>query len=440
MRVGLFTDTYYPATNGIVAVVDITRRELEAAGHEVYIFCPGVRDESITKYDDQVIRFPSIPSGLFDDNRISMFFPPRVMRKIRKLDLDVIHFFTPLQVGMMGVYAAQRTGAVLIGQHCTDFHQYVEHYPQVLPGLLLICSTLPFTVQFDGMDVRTLLSMYRPHLGPVKWNREVVENAMALIYSRCDSVIALSRKSKKQLESWRRQYDYDVVLLPTGVDALPRPAREDKNVFYQTFGFSPDDEVFGYVGRLAEEKSLDLLIDAMKYIAPRRKRAKLLFVGDFGYRETLEKLAQESGYADRIIFTGRMLRNELGVAYETMNVFAFPSLTDTQGLAIHEAALAGCPLVLVDKELSEVFEPGVNGLLANANGTSIGRKVIEILKSKKKQEAFGKESKRLARRFSEQQQVAKQIQLYEELINKPRRAVPKPKRRLLRRSSPQEQK
>lgn len=433
MRVGLFTDTYYPAMNGIVNVVDITRGELEAAGHDVYIFCPGVRGDPITKYDDHVIRFPSIPSGLFEDNRISMFFPPSLMRKIRKLDLDVIHFFTPLQVGMMGVYAAQRTGAVLVGQHCTDFHQYVEHYPQVLPGLLALGTTLPFTVQFDGVDLRTMLAMYRPHFGPVKWNREVIENAMSLIYSRCDAVIALSRKSKKQLESWRGEYDYDVILMPTGVDALPRPTREDKNAFYQTYRFTPDDEVFGYVGRLAEEKNLDLLIDAMKYIAPRRKNAKLLFVGDFGYRETLEQLAEESGYGDRIIFTGRMLRNELGVAYDTMNVFAFPSMTDTQGLAIHEAALAGCPLVLVDRDLSEVFEDGVNGFFANENGTSLGRKVVEVLRSKKKQTEFGKESKRLARQFSEKKQVAKQIALYEDLMDKPRRAVPKPKRRLLSR-------
>jgi glycosyltransferase involved in cell wall biosynthesis len=431
MRIGLFTDTYYPAMNGIVNVVDITRRELEQAGHEVFIFCPGVRSDTITKYDDHVIRFPSVPSGLFEDNRISVFFPMGVMRKIRKLNLEVIHFFTPLQVGMMGVYAAQRTGAVLVGQHCTDFYQYVEHYPQVLPGLLLLGTTLPFAVKFNGEDVRTMLAMYRPHRGPTQWNQEIVEKSMALIYSRCDAVVALSRKSKKQLESWRGEYDYDVTLLPTGVDPLPCPTRQDTNMFYEDYGFTPDDEVFGYVGRLAEEKNLDLLIDAMKYIAPRRKRAKLLFVGDFNYRETLERLAQESGYGDRIIFTGRMPRSELGVVYDVIDVFAFPSMTDTQGLAIHEAALAGCPLVLLDKDLSEVFEPGVNGLLANGNGISIGRKVIEILKSKKKRAEYGTESKRLAGQLSEKKQVAKQVQLYEELLRQPRKSTPKPRKKLL---------
>lgn len=418
MRVGLFTDTYYPAMNGIVNVVDITRRELEAAGHEVYIFCPGVRSDTITKNDEYVIRFPSVPSGLFDDNRISMFFPPSVMRKVRRLELDVIHFFTPLQVGMMGVYAAQRTGAVLIGQHCTDFHQYVEHYPQVLPGLLLLGTTLPFTVKFNGEDIRTMLSIYRPHRGPVKWNREVIEKAMALIYSRCDAVIALSTKSKKQLESWRGEYDYDVLLLPTGVDALPSPTREDKNAFYQTYGLTVDDEIFGYAGRLAEEKNLHLLIDAMKYIGPRRKHAKLLFVGDFDYRKELERMAEESGFGDRIIFTGRMLRNELGVAYDAMDVFTFPSMTDTQGLALHEAALAGCPIVLVDRELSQVMKDGENGFFANENGMSIGRKVIDLFKNKERRKQFSARSRQLARLYGEKKQVAKQIKLYETLLAK----------------------
>lgn len=416
MRVGLFTDTYYPAMNGIVNVVDITRRELEAAGHEVYIFCPGVRSDTITKNDTHVIRFPSVPSGLFDDNRISMFFPPSVMRKVRKLELDVIHFFTPLQVGMMGVYAAQRTGAVLIGQHCTDFHQYVEHYPQVLPGLLLLGTTLPFTVKFNGEDIKTMLGIYRPHRGPVKWNREVIEKAMALIYSRCDAVIALSPKSKKQLESWRGEYNYDVLLMPTGVDALPRPTREDTNAFYQDHGLSVDDEIFGYVGRLAEEKNLHLLIDAMKYIAPRRKRAKLLLVGDFDYREELERLAEASGYGERIVFTGRMLRNELGVAYDAMDVFTFPSMTDTQGLAIHEAALAGCPLVLTDRELSLVMVDGENGYYANENGMSIGRKVIDIFKSEEREKLFGTKSRQLARNFGEKKQVSKQMRLYKKIL------------------------
>lgn len=416
MRIGLFTDTYYPATNGIVAVVDITRRELEAAGHEVYVFCPGVRSDDTFKDDDHVVRFPSIPSGLFDDNRISMFFPPRVMRRIRELQLDVIHFFTPLQVGLMGVYAAQRTDAVLVGQHCTDLYQYVEHYPQVLPGILALGTTLPFTIKLNGADARTLLSMYRPQFGVVKWNRDIVENMVSMLYSRCDAVIALSRKSKKQLESWRGEYNYEVTLMPTGVDPLPAASESEICQFKQDWGIDDSDEVVGYVGRLSAEKNLDLLIKMFAYLAPRRPNLKLLFVGDFDYRETLERLAEETGYGDRVIFTGTIPRQELDRAYKSMDVFLFPSMTDTQGLAIHEAALAGCPLVLVDPMLSEVLVDGENGYIANENGLSIARKTVEILDNPTLKAGFGARSKVLAQALSEKKQVAKQIALYKTLL------------------------
>ncbi|MGO3701731.1 MAG: glycosyltransferase [Candidatus Saccharimonadales bacterium] len=419
MRIGLFTDTYHPSTNGIVTVVDITRRQLEAAGHDVYVFCPKVRAEDQPD-DDHVVYFPSVPTRLFEDARLSVIFPPRVLRTIRKLDLDIIQIFTPMQVGLMGVYAAQRTGAVLVGQHCTDFYQYAEHYPHVLPGMLVLATTLPFTFRFAGVDARTMLAMYRPQFGVVKWNRDVIERVITMLYSRCDMVIALSRKSKRQLEAWCGEYTYDVTLMPTGVDALPAPKKGDVEAFRKTWNIAPDDEVIGYVGRLGSEKNLELLIKAFAYLAPRRENIKLLFVGDFDYRETLEYLAEETGYGERIIFTGKLPRDELGTVYATLDVFLFPSTTDTQGLVIHEAALAGCPLVLVDKELSEVMVDGENGFLANENGLSIARKTIEILDDKERMKRFSQKSKQLAKEFSEKKQVAKQIALYEELLARDR--------------------
>ena len=131
------------------------------------------------------------------------------------------------------------------------------------------------------------------------------------------------------------------------------------------------DEVFGFVGRLGEEKNLPILIEAFdKFIASARPKSKLLFVGDFEYRQTLEKMAAETNFADRIIFTGAMPREDLGVAYEVMKVFTFPSLKDTQGWVLHEAAHAGKPIVIIDTEVSEVVKDGINGYFAE---NKIGR-------------------------------------------------------------------
>lgn len=422
MRIGLFTDTYYPATNGIVAVVDITRTQLESFGHEVFVFCPKVEGEERFNGDDHVVRFPSVPTGAFDDNRMSMFFPPLAMRTIADLKLDVIHFFTPMQIGLMGVYAAQRTGAVLVSQHSTDLYEYVKHYPLVLPALLTVSATLPFTVKFSGKDALTLARFYMPHRGVTRWNRHIIENAMALVYSRCDAVIALSRKSKKQLESWQKKYHYDVPLLPTGVDALPRATKHQIAEFRNNWHIAHDDQVMLYVGRLGAEKNLAVLIEAFKKVVKKCPRARLLYVGDFDYRDELERLAGESGVGDRIIFTGRLPRNELGVIYAAADVFVFPSLTDTQGLVLHEAAHAGLPIVVVDPQLSEVVIDGENGFIARNTAANIAKHVITLFDSPIKRLTFGANSKKIARRYSERVQTKKIEQLYRDVI-KQREAV-----------------
>src|SRR5690606_13681753 len=128
------------------------------------------------------------------------------------------------QIGMLGVYAAYKTNTPIVAQHCTDLREYAEHYkdPLLLPGILLLMALLPFTMKVDGKDIREIMKLYRPRRGRVKWNIAIVEKLLTLVYSKCDAVIALSRKSKRQLESWQtdKNYRYDVTLMPNGVDRI----------------------------------------------------------------------------------------------------------------------------------------------------------------------------------------------------------------------------
>jgi glycosyltransferase involved in cell wall biosynthesis len=245
----------------------------------------------------------------------------------------------------------------------------------------------------------------------------MIKNGITLLYSKADAVIALSRKSKKQLEKWQYNgYRYEVTLLPNGVDALPRPTKKRLADFYEQFELSERDEIFGFVGRLAEEKNLAILIKAFEKVGKLRPRAKLLFVGDFEYRKKLEELAAVSKFGDRIVFTGALPREELGVVYAALDVFVFPSLKDTQGWVLHEAAHAGLPIVLIDKDLSEVVIDGKNGYLARNNATDVARKVTALLRSPTLRAKFGEQSKILARNYSEKGQAKKLIASYKKII------------------------
>ena len=427
MRVGLFTDTYRPSINGIVFVVESLKRELENLGHEVYVFCPA-KSMSPSKQaellnedsDSRIIRFPSIKGAFFDDYDTSVFFPPAVQRRIKELELDIVHVFTPSQIGLVGVKAAKKNNIPLVIQHCTDIYEFVDHYPAVLPGALALAGIVfPMSVKLRGHDLLEIAKLYKPRAGVTKWNKDIIESVITILYSKADAVIALCRKSCKQLKSWQYDdYQYELVLMPNGVNALPRPTKTEVKAFREQWNLAEDDEIFGFVGRLGEEKNLPLLIKSFeRHIAKKRPKAKLLFVGDFEYRKTLEEMAAATKYADRIIFTGAMPREKLGLAYSVLDVFAFPSLKDTQGWVLHEAAHAGLPIVLVDKELSEVVQDGVNGFIANDNPTSFGRAIITLLEDANKRQEFGAVSKKLAAKFTESRQVKKLEKLYQELID-----------------------
>lgn len=428
MRIGLFTDTYRPSINGIVFVLESLKRELEADGHEVYIFCPGkkilpARDAELYEEDDHIIRFPSVKGAFFDDYDTSVFFPPRVVQQIKKLDLDLIQVFTPSQVGLLGVQAAVKHDIPFVMQHCTDLYEFSEDYPVVLPGLLaLIGIVLPTTVKLGRKDIAEVVKMYRPRRGMGKWNKAIIQRAVSMLYSRADAVIALSDKSADQLRSWQdEKYHYEITTMPNGVNPIPEPAEEELFAFKQKFGIEDSDKVFGFVGRLGKEKNLDMLIPTLEYVAHAHPNARLLFVGDFEYRETLESLAAESEFDDRITFTGALPREKLGVAYASMDVFVFPSLKDTQGWVLHEAAHAGLPVVLLDKGVTSVVHEGKNGYYTENSPEGVSEKIIELFADDTLRAKMGTESKKIAATLTESKQVEKLEALFEKIVNSHRK-------------------
>ncbi len=423
MRVGLFTDTYRPSINGIVYVVESLKRELEALGHEVYIFCPGKKivpsnRTELYEDDERVIRFTSVKGAFFDDYDTSIFFPPRVVSQIRNLQLDIVHVFTPSQVGLVGIQAAVKNNIPFIIQHSTDLYEFSEDYPMVLPGLLaMIGILLPATVKLNRKDVAELVKLYRPRRGVTQWNKAIVQKGVTMLYSHADAVIALSEKSEKQLKSWQDdRYKYEIVTLPSGVDPIPRPSKQEVAEFYDTYDMVPEDEIFGFVGRLGKEKNLDVLIPALVKVVKERPNARLLFVGDFEYRETLEQLAAECGKGDRITFTGAIPREKLGAAYAVMKLFVFPSLKDTQGWVLHEAPLAGLPVVLIDKGVTSAVVDGENGFYVNNTAKSIADAVIKLLEDDQLRKRMSKRSIEIASQFTEKRQVGKLATLFERVI------------------------
>ena len=176
-----------------------------------------------------------------------------------------------------------------------------------------------------------------------------------------------------------------------------------------------------YVGRIAAEKNLDLLVDCFDRVNDAIPETYLVLVGDYEYRPILEEKASHKRHADKIIFTGKVPRHQLGDYYALGDVFAFPSITDTQGLVVHEAAMAGLPLILVDREVSELLIPNQTGMFARNNPRNLANTIIQLLSLPADQyQAMSKAVQARAQQFSELEQTRKMIKLFEAVIaNRP---------------------
>ena len=416
MRIGLFTDTYHPSTNGIVVVVDIMRKQLEALGHEVFIVAPAASLKWWHLPEHNVIRFAALRGVFFQESSLNFFFPPKQYRRIQKLNLDAIVLFTPAQIGLMGAYSAIKSEIPLISQYSTDLPEYVQMYPGVMPGVLALYSTVPFTTKPTAKELAKITKQLLIKNNRDKpWSTHSAEVMLTHLHNRCDAVISVSPKVTKMLKNWGTKSE--IATIPTGVD---------KGMISQTviqklrkkYGLRKEDQLILYLGRVAEEKNIDLLVEAFPLVRATNKNAKLMIVGDFDYRQILEEKVKKMGISHSVIFTGKVPFAERWNYFALADVFAFPSLSDTQALVVNEASLMGVPTVWCDKGVNEVLKHNVSGLLAMNNPVAFAGALLKLLNDKKLRTRLGKSASARANNFSELSQTKKFIRVLEKAIGR----------------------
>ena len=424
MRIGLFTDRYLPQIDGVSFSTESFRHEMEALGHEVYVFAPRP-SWRYKERSSRIVRFPAVKGLFWEDNLSSLFFPPQVSRQIDKLNLDIIHFQTPGQIGLFGAYYAIHNNIPLVTTYHTDLYEYVKHYRATLPGSIALSLLVPAITGGGMSDYRQALSSITPERNIDRWNQKILMRMITMIHNHCDLVIAPSDKTREQLLGWKTTSRVET--LPTGVDEITTKNREISHV-RKLYNIEETDKVMVFVGRVGTEKNVGLLIRAFANIARQNEHAKLVIVGQGDDIDSFKKQAAATPYPDRIIFTGFIDHLKLGAIFKISSVFGFPSLTDTQGMVINEAARAGLPVVMVDREISQVVVEGQNGYFARNSARDFASKVLKILNNKELQARMSKRSIELSGEVTPRKQAIKLLRLYEETVEQHRDTTNKPEK------------
>ncbi len=379
MRVGIFSESYPPLINGVSTSVQTLMARLDDAGHEVYVFTsryPNYKDER-----PGVFRYPSFNALVEPDYVLPIPFSASISHKIATLGLDIVHSQSPFLLGGVAARAARSLGIPHVSTNHTLYTEYAHYLP----------------------------------LPTVSATRALLVARMRRFYGGCDHLIAPSEVTRHLLT------DTYGITTPTTVipTAIPEPpyvlARPEAT--RKEFGLPPDARVLLYVGRLAPEKNLDLLLRAFAQIASRTTDTYLILAGSGKSRSRLEARARVLGIHRRVRFAGFLGRTKLDPLYQTADVFLFPSKTETQGLAVGEALAAGLPCVVVDAGgAPESVRDGVDGFLVPDDPAAMADRAFELLTTPIKHRQMADAAKAGALARTPEAVGGRVLAVYEELI------------------------
>lgn len=310
-RVAAFTDTYLPTVNGVTYTVKTWRDRWASRGSRMDVVYP--RSDHRAGTDEHPVS--SLPFPFYDGFRVGV---PQIPKTVT--EADVVHAHTPFSLGVGGYRLARRLDVPLVASYHTPISEYASY------------------ISFNGSIEKVVESV------AARYERWFLE--------RADVVLAPSPRTANHVRE-NVGVDTPVEVVANGIDVESfRPV--DTASFRERHGL-PDGPLVGYTGRHGYEKCLDDVVDAADGLD-----ATLVFGGDGPARQDLEQRAREAGIDAR--FLGFLDRDELPAFYAALDVFAFPSPVETQGIVAMEANACGTPVVGVDSgALSDTIEHGHTG-------------------------------------------------------------------------------
>jgi len=381
LKIALVTDTYYPRINGVAASTRVFFREFQKLGHDVHLYAPafpGHKDDN-----PNIHRFPS--RAVFFDPEDRLGQPKRdkaLVQQFLDKKFDIVHTQTPFSLGGPALDWAEASGAKIVHTYHTLFTAYVEFYLPWVPKSLMVGLTKMVSRRYCD---------------------------------RCDLIVCPSTEMKRELETYGITHR-PIVAIPTGID-LYRFHDANGPKFRRDLGFTPDDRLMLFMGRVSGEKNIAFLVRVLKSLSAEFPKLKLIIAGEGSAKESLRKLARDLGLHARVLFLGYLQGDNWRDCSAAADLFTFASVTETQGLVVTEAMAAGVPVVAVGRMgVKEVMGSQRGGLLVEPDEAAFADAVRRMLTdqylyAQKKSETLDE-----AKRWSSTTMAQKMLAAYEGLL------------------------
>jgi glycosyltransferase involved in cell wall biosynthesis len=317
-RVAYFPDTFYEI-NGVAHTSRHFQAFAQRRGLPFFCLHPGKRESGIREQQQGELTTLEIPRGSALSFRLEkdLTFDPAFVRhknflaeRLRVFRPDIIHITGPSEPGILGAWLAKNLNVPLVASWHTNLHEYAA---QRATWLLRVLPRSKIPAAKTRIEHATLL-------------------ACARFYRLAEALFAPNIDLCRLLEQFTGRH---CALMPRGVDTLAfSPEHRDRGDTLEPF-------VLGFCGRLSIEKNVFLLA---------RIRTELLARGITNFRFLIVGHGKEESWLRQNLpnaeFTGVLRGHDLARAYANMDLFVFPSHTDTFGNVVLEALASGVPAVV----------------------------------------------------------------------------------------------
>lgn len=387
MRIGIFTETYTPYISGLVTSEVMLKNALEKEGHEVYVVTANLESFKY-EYDEKerILKIPGIPTGIYD-SRLSSIYPIRAVNKIKSWKLDVIHSQTEFAIGTFARLFAKQYNIPLVHTYHTLYEDYV-HY--ITKGYFK------------------------------KSSKKIVEYLTKFYCETTATELIVPTNKIYKLFKEKYRFEKNIHIIPTGIE-VERFYKENidlkevKNL-RNSLNLSRKDFIILFVGRLAEEKNVEFLIQSEKKLIQKYKDIKLVIVGDGPDKDKYEDLAKKLDLEDYVIFTGKAAWEEMPYYYHISDVFATASKTETQGLTIIEAMASDVvPICMRDEAFTSMITEELNGLFFETN-EEYEKQIIRLYENKEERMRFDKQARIQAEHYSSKNYAERVLEVYNRAI------------------------
>jgi 1,2-diacylglycerol 3-alpha-glucosyltransferase len=378
MRVLMVSDVYFPRINGVSTSIETFRGALAVQGAASTLVAPDYGEgSSVTG----VVRVPArrVPGDAED--RLVHY------RKMRRATLaaaeacDVIHIQTPFAAHYAGLHAARALGRPVIATYHTLFEEYLQHYIPWLPARTLRALARRFSAsQCNGLD----------------------------------GVIVPSSAMRERLQDYGVHRPIHV--LPTGLPAAAFTPG-DAAGFRARHGIARERPVALFVGRVAHEKNIAFLLEAVAQARHSLPEMLFLITGEGPARGDLERQTARLGLENNVRFLGYLDRKqELPSAYAAADAFVFASRTETQGLVLLEAMAQRCPVVgLSVMGTADILEPRRGCRIAPDDPVGFAAILVELLNDPETGVRLGDQARSYAREWADQEMARRLLDIYRAL-------------------------